>query len=156
MPLANPTPSDSQRRSGWIGGQERGGDQGPPEEHGPLEEHREGAERRHQPRHQGAGEDDQPAGHAAEEEGGVHEEDPGAGLAATGGLREVPDPHTQTGAHPHSLTDTLTQTHSPSKRCSPSLPHRLTHSDSLSLKQVLTLTHSHTHSQTHSPTRPLF
>lgn len=84
-------------RSGYTDWQDGGGDQGSHQEHGPVEDHRKGAERCHQPRHQGAGEDDQQTGHAAEEERGVYEEDQRAGLAPSGGLWEVPDPHTKTG-----------------------------------------------------------
>lgn len=89
-PLFNPRP-------GYSDWQDGGGDQGAHQEHGPVEDHREGAERCHQPRHQGTGEDDQQTGYAAEEERGVHEEDQRAGLAPSGGLWEVPNPHTQTG-----------------------------------------------------------
>lgn len=73
-------------RSGQSDRQDGGGDQRPPEEHGSLEDHREGAERRHQPRHQGAREDDQQTRNAAQEERGVHEEDQRAGLPASGGF----------------------------------------------------------------------
>lgn len=86
-------------RSRYADWQDGGGDQRAHQEHGPVEDHRKGAERCHQPRHQGAGEDDQQTGYAAEEERRVHEEDQRAGLTPSGGLWEVPDPHTKTGTH---------------------------------------------------------
>lgn len=86
-------------RSRYADWQDGGGDQRAHQEHGPVEDHWEGAERCHQPRHQGAGEDDQQTGYAAEEERRVHEEDQRAGLTPSGGLWEVPDPHTKTGTH---------------------------------------------------------